>query len=148
MYPGYNFMDYGLWNYADESWSLRPVALAYGIFTRFVRPGDDAVKLALEPVHPSLRAAAVARNGEPVALFLVNLSDSEVRAGLAGILADSIWYRFEYRPDVPLKSKDIGLLPTDTLDNLTAVKLPPRSFIALVAAIRFDSFRSTSNGGR
>jgi len=148
MYPGYNFMDYGLWNYADESWSVRPVALAYGMFTRFVRPGDDSVKLALEPVHPSLRAAAVARNGEAVALFLVNLSDSEVRAGLAGIPAGSSWHRFEYRPDIPLKSKDIDLLPTDTVDNLTSVILPPKSFIALVAAIRVDHFRSTSDGDR
>ena len=134
MYPHFNLMDYGLWGYADEKWNVRPVALAYSLFTRFVRPGDDAVRLVLDPKHVTLRGAAVTRRGTPVALFLVNLSDVPVRAALKGIPAESPWNQFEYRNDAPMKSEDVLLLPSEIVQAPAQLEVPPRSLIALIRA--------------
>jgi hypothetical protein len=134
MYPGFNFMDYGLWEYADEKWRVRPVALAYSLFTRFVRPGDDAVKLALDPEHVFVRGAAVARNGVPVALFLVNLSETPINVTLEGVPAKSEWNRFEYRPDTVVKADGVLLPPSATVTEPTSLTLAAKSVVALVSA--------------
>ena len=136
MYPGFNFMDYGLWEYADEQWRVRPVALAYSLFTRFVRPGDDAVKLALDPEHVYVRGAAVARNGVPVALFLVNLSEMSISVTVEGVPANSEWDRFEYQPDGVVKPDGVLLPPSATVTEPAQVTLPATSVVALVRAAR------------
>jgi hypothetical protein len=135
MYPGFNFMDYGLWEYADAGWKVRPVALAYSLFTRFVRPGDDSVELALDPEHAFVRGAAVARDGVPVGVFLVNLSESDVRVRFAGVPEDSRWNRFEYRPDRPLKSQDVLLLPSVSVVPPMELDLAARGAIALIRLV-------------
>ncbi len=132
MYPGFNFMDYGLWEYEDAQWKVRPVALAYSLFTRFVRPGSDSVKLALDPDHAFVCSAAVARDGVPVGMFLVNLSESNVRVRFDGIPAGSPWNLFEYRPDRPLRSEDVLLLPSGSVVPPMEVDLAPRGVIALI----------------
>jgi len=132
MYPGFNFMDYGLWEYADAEWKVRPVALAYSLFTRFVRPGDDSVQLVLDPDHAFVRGAAVARDGVPVGMFLVNLSESDVRVRFDGIPKGSRWNVFHYRPDRPLKSEDVLLLPSGSLVPPLELDLAARAVIALV----------------
>jgi len=132
MYPGFNFMDYGLWEYADAGWKVRPVALAYSLFTRFVRPGDASVKLALNPEHAFLRGAAVSRDGMPVGMFLVNLSEDGVHVRFDGIPGNSRWNRFEYGADRPLKSEDVLLLPSGSVEPPVVLDLAPRSVIALI----------------
>jgi len=136
MYPSFNFMDYGLWEYADEQWRVRPVALAYSLFTRFVRPGDDAVGLALDPEHVHVRGAAIARNGVPVGLFLVNLSETPINVSLQGVPADSTWDRFEYLPDKVVKPEHVLLLPSATMIGPAQVRLPATSVVALVRSDR------------
>ena len=136
MYPGFNFMDYGLWEYADEGWRVRPVAPAYSLFTRFVRPGDDAVRLALDPEHVHLRGAAVARNGVPVGVFLVNLSETPISVALQGVPVESKWDRFDYRPDKMLKSDGVLLSSSATATEPTSLRLPPKAVVALVRSDR------------
>jgi len=132
MYPGFNFMDYGLWEYADKQWRVRPVALAYSLFTRFVRPGDDAVSLALDPEHVYVRGAAVARNGVLMGMFLVNLSEMSISVTLEGVPANSEWDRFEYQPDGVVKPDAVLLPPSATMTRPTQVKLVGKSAVALV----------------
>jgi hypothetical protein len=136
MYPGFNLMDYGLWEYADEQWRVRPVAAAYSLFTRFVRPGDDAVRLALDPDHIYVRGAAVARNGVPVGLFLVNLSETPISVALQGLPTNAKWDRFEYRPNGVVKPDGVLLTPSATMTEPAQVRLPAKSVVALVRSDR------------
>ena len=71
-YPGNGFMNYGLWNYRDRGWGVRPVYHALGCFTRMTHSGDAVRKC--ESSHPAYVAAAVAGTR----VFWVNQADREV----------------------------------------------------------------------
>lgn len=70
-YPGGNLMNYGLWNFKDRDWAVRPVYHAVGCFTRMTERG--AVVRKCVSTHPRQVAASVV--GDVV--FWVNQADTE-----------------------------------------------------------------------
>jgi len=74
-------MDFGLWRYKDQDWSIRPVYHSVAMFTRMIHAGDKAYKV--ESSHPwSVRAG---KAGDTV--FWVNMSDEDASIKLNGFSA-------------------------------------------------------------
>jgi hypothetical protein len=69
-YPGQGFMNYGLWDYKDNEWRVRPVYHAWALFTRFTKRGDAVRRV--ESTHPRTAPAALVGN----TLFWANDSNA------------------------------------------------------------------------
>ncbi|NUN97941.1 MAG: hypothetical protein HUU16_17395 [Candidatus Omnitrophica bacterium] len=83
-YPGGGFMNYGLWDFKDSDWKIRPVYHAWASFTRLTEPGDPVhVVESSHPLH--FKAARVGG-----ALFWVNLSEQPARARIDGFPAKEV----------------------------------------------------------
>lgn len=68
-YPSNGFMNYGLWNYKDRGWQVRPVYHAWAAFCRLTEPGDPVYRCESSvPAH-----VLAARIGD--VLFWVNRGD-------------------------------------------------------------------------
>lgn len=76
-YPNGAFMNYGLWNFKDRDWSVRPVYHAWSMLTRHTRAGDRVVRC--ETSHPLLQAALVGGT-----LFWVNQHTAPLRVSIEG----------------------------------------------------------------
>jgi len=79
VYPSGAFMNYGLWNFKDREWEIRPVYHAWLMFTRGTESGD-AARLCLSS-HPETVKAAFAGN----TLFWVNLGEEAVPIQVLGV---------------------------------------------------------------
>lgn len=92
-YPGFSFMDYGLWEYKDTGWKIRPVFHTFSLFTRFCPPGAQILKTSTQDPKGALRAASV-RHGSTITVFLVNPSPFPVpvRLRLKEALGDATRY--------------------------------------------------------
>lgn len=81
-YPGGGFMNYGLWNYKNRDWQVRPVYHAFANFTRLTEAGDRVIKCtSTSPGH-----VLAAQVGDT--LFWVNRSDEAAHVQLAGCAED------------------------------------------------------------
>jgi len=83
-YPGQNRMDFGFWDFKDKDWRIRPFYYAYGLYTRFARPGMTPLRVTVTPSPYDFSAAALRGDKETV-FFLNNLSHGEVTCATAGI---------------------------------------------------------------
>jgi hypothetical protein len=80
-YPGNGFMEYGLWEWANEDWRVRPVYHAFGMFPRLTERGDASY--VCESSHPqSFRAARVEDT-----VFWVNSNDEPLEVEFRGVEA-------------------------------------------------------------
>ena len=78
-YPGNGFMNYGLWNFKNRDWSVRPVYHLWADFSRLTRAGDPVFRCdSSSPAH-----VLAARIGN--ALFWVNQSDAEAEIVVEGM---------------------------------------------------------------
>lgn len=77
-YPGNGFMNYGLWEYKDDNWRIRPVYHAMANFSRFTERGDRVLRC--ESSHPNHVDAAMIND----TLFWVNKGEQEVQVTLEG----------------------------------------------------------------
>jgi hypothetical protein len=69
-YPGNGFMNYGLWNFKNRNWSVRPVYYLWADFSRLTRAGDPVFRCeSSSPAH-----VLASRIGD--VLFWVNQCDS------------------------------------------------------------------------
>lgn len=85
-YPGANFMDFGLWEFKDGQWRIRPAYYGYGLYTRFARPGLEAVRVHETPDCHDFSAAALRdQQGRTAALYLDNLSSEAVPVNIEGL---------------------------------------------------------------
>jgi hypothetical protein len=78
-----SFMNYGLWNFKNRDWSVRPVYHAWAQFTRLTEAGD-----AVRPCttsHPSVKAVVVGER-----LFFVNTSDTATRLRVEGLDVEQV----------------------------------------------------------
>lgn len=115
-YPSGWLMKYGLWNFKDKGWSLRPVFHAFSLFPRFSERGDAVQRVTSS--HPDhLRAARIGTK-----VFFVNQSAAPLPTQVAGFPVRQVVLYTE------------ATLPSDTgLPAAEAVTggqctLPPRSF--------------------
>jgi len=78
-YPGNGFMNYGLWNYKDRGWQVRPVYHAWAALCRLTEPGDAVYRCdSTAPAH--VLAARIGDN-----LFWVNRADASAKIHITGM---------------------------------------------------------------
>lgn len=96
-YPGYNFMDYGLWEFKDENWKPRPVYFAYGLFTKFMPRGSRLLEIAVSGGE-GMVLSVMAENPGAQSLFILNTSysDTKIRADLGAGMAGAQVVPFIY----------------------------------------------------
>ncbi len=77
-YPGGGFMNYGLWNFKDRNWGVRPVYTAWANFTRHTQTGDVVYRCdSSAPGH-----VQATRVGD--ILFWVNEAERPVEVSIMG----------------------------------------------------------------
>ncbi len=84
VYPGGGFMNYGLWNYKDDNWNVRPVYHAWANFTSETEAGEKVMRV--ESSHP--RQVKATRVGET--LFWVNTTDQSLPVKVVGVTGDKV----------------------------------------------------------
>ena len=84
-YPGYNKMRYGVWEFKDKNWKIRPVFYGYGLLTKFARPGMQPLKTILSSNFYNFTAAALKSNPGKYIFYAVNLSDEPARIKISGL---------------------------------------------------------------
>ncbi len=117
-YPGAEIpMNFGLWNFADRDWAVRPVYHSVAAFTRNTQRGDTAYKV--ESSRPDAVRAARVEN----TLFWANVSDQEATISLEGFEAGQVRILTE---DTIEGDRETGIL----LDGLNSSEftIPPKSF--------------------
>ena len=115
-YPGENFMNYGLWNFKDRDWAIRPVYHAIGCFTRMTERG--AAVRRCESSHPRHVNAAVVGN----VVFWINQAPRPVTIRFSEALDSPAT---AYTRDTVSADDSPGTSHTVTEDRFDA---PPESF--------------------
>jgi hypothetical protein len=77
LYPKNWRMTYGLWNYGDRAWGVRPVYYAWAMFSRLCNTGDS-----ITPVNSSHQKVCAAKVNDTV--FFANLIDDNVSVHITG----------------------------------------------------------------
>jgi len=115
-YPGGSLMNYGLWNYRDRGWGIRPVYHALGCFTRMTETGDPVRKSVSS--HPAHASAAVVRD----VVFWVNQADRKVPLVFSAALAGPAT---AYTRDTVTADDSLGMEVPVRQNRFVA---PPQSF--------------------
>ncbi len=84
-YPGYNMMKYGIWEFKDKNWEIRPVFYGYGLFSKFARGGMLPLKVEVKPESYDLTAGALKSKTGKYIFYAVNLSDKNVELKISGL---------------------------------------------------------------
>lgn len=83
-YPGNTFMNYGLWNFKNRDWQVRPAYHSFANFTRLTEAGDEVTECkSSSPQH--VLAAKVGST-----LFWVNRSDQTAEVRIEGFRPDEV----------------------------------------------------------
>ncbi len=115
-YPGGNRMNYGLWNFKDRGWSIRPVYHAVGCFTRMTEAG--AAVRRCESSHPAHVDAAVVGN----VAFWVNQAGRDVPLVFSKRLRG---HATAYTPGTVAEDDSMGIALPIRANQFDA---PPQSF--------------------
>lgn len=136
-YPGKNLMDFGLWEFKDKDWVIRPVYYSYGLFTRFASHDIQPVRVNLDPASYDLSAACVIDREGHHTFYVVNLSDSALTLNLNG-LPDRHYSVFEYAEDCLPKPVDPLYAKLNALEKIDrwspwvgTLLLRPKSLVML-----------------
>ncbi len=138
-YPGQNRMDYGLWEFKDKGWRIRPVYYGYGLFTRFARRDYLPLQVEIAPKVAELSAGALARPDGKILLYLDNLSSKEALVTCHGLPAGR-YVIYEYAserlpaPDKPGYGKLSSLIRGGYSPEAGPLSLRPRTLVLLVPA--------------
>lgn len=115
-YPGGGFMNYGLWNFKNRNWAVRPIYHAWAAFSRLTKAGDD-VYVCESSGAPNVVAAKVGKT-----LFWVNQSNQEVEVKVTGITLSETRIMTETTLS---GDRECGVTVKPDHDSFTA---PPQSF--------------------
>ena len=115
-YPGQNLMDFGLWEFKDKGWLIRPVYYSYGLFTKHACKGVKPVRVTVTPSSYDLSTACLVDRDGHHSFFAVNLSDSALTLNLTG-LPDRHYDVFEYAEDCLPKPEDPLYAMLDALEK-------------------------------
>jgi hypothetical protein len=116
-YPG-NRMTFGLWNYKDRGWGIRPVFHSHAAFTRFTDAGDTVYKCTTG-AYDHFKAAATDNT-----IFWVNISDAPIEVSIAGFSVDKVQIMTEQ--NITSSDRDVGKRITGLGDS--SFTAPPQSF--------------------
>ena len=84
-YPGYNMMKYGVWEFKDSNWKIRPVFYGYGLFFKFARAGMLPLKVEITPSCYDLTAGALKSKSGEYIFYAVNLLDKNAKLKISGL---------------------------------------------------------------
>ncbi len=115
-YPGNGFMNYGLWNFKNRNWEVRPVYHAWASFSRLTEAGDK-VFVCESSGAPHVIAAKVGKT-----LFWVNRSDQDADVRIASMKPSEIRIMTESTLSGDRES-GVVVKPNDGM-----FKAPPQSF--------------------
>jgi hypothetical protein len=115
-YSEENRMAFGLWEYKDLGWKIRPVYYAHALFTNYARGGMKTLRTRVEPASASFQAATLEGAAGGRVLYLLNLSDKPVRAEISCLPGKKYMiHRYEAgrlpAPDSPLYESAEALRP-------------------------------------
>jgi hypothetical protein len=139
-FDGDQFMRWGMWQYRDKKWALRPWSQALGLLIRDGPRGSSRAPVSgTPPKTPALgpcRCAALVHPDGGWNLFLVNRGAGDVAAEVVlpgPPKADFAVYRFDQKTWEQNQER-IDLSPVGTLPGAQRlnVTLPPRSLTVLV----------------
>lgn len=116
-YPGKR-MTFGLWNYKDRGWGIRPVYHSHAAFTRFTSAGDTVYKCTTGATD-HFKAAATDH-----AIFWVNISDKPIDVAVSGFAADKVQIMTEQ--NITPSDREVGKRITGLGDS--SFTAPPQSF--------------------
>ena len=115
-YPGNGFMNYGLWDYKDNGWKLRPVYHAMANFTRLTERGN--VVRRCDSTHPyHVLGTMVGKT-----LFWVNRCDDPAEVRVTGFEVREVRIMTEFTLE---GDRICGVLVNPSGNRFTA---PPQSF--------------------
>ena len=77
-------MNYGLWDFKDNAWEVRPVYHAWSMFTRLTKRGDPVRRV--KSTHPGSVSGALVGG----TLFWVNDSEASREVRLEGVAAAEV----------------------------------------------------------
>ena len=80
-YPGYNFMDFGLWEFKDKNWEPRPVFYLYSLFTGFCRRNSRVIETKND--CPDLIKSACIEKDNDIFIFILNKALNNQAIGVA-----------------------------------------------------------------
>lgn len=136
-YPGQNRMDFGLWDFKDRAWRIRPYYYAYGLYTRFAGAGLKPRAVVLSPGVYDISAAALEEDGEVFRVFLTSLSGNAASFTFKG-LPEGAYTVYEYGKErIPGRDAvEYGKLDAIRRDvpwvwDGTPLTVPPRTLIML-----------------
>lgn len=115
-YPGGGFMNYGLWNYKEDQWKVRPVYHAWANFSRETEAGEKVMKV--ESSHP--RQVKATQVGDT--LFWVNTTDQPASVKIIGAAGKEVRIQTE---GTLQGDRETGVLEPVKEGGFTA---PPQSF--------------------
>jgi len=123
-YPRNVMMHYGVWEYKDNDWKIRPVYYGYGLFSKFAREGMLPLKVNTKPAFTDFISGALKDKNGKYIFFIVNQSDKNVKAKISG-LPKANFEVYEYAKDrIPkmgdkLYGKIAALKTGQTIDPAT-----------------------------
>jgi len=98
---------WGLWDFKDNGWQIRPIYYAYGLYSRFSETGSQPLEVKTTPRCYDFSSSAVSDKDGNRMLYLTNLSDSEVVCKING-LAEMDYTIYEYSENSLPKPSESG----------------------------------------
>jgi len=108
-YPGKSKMDFGIWEFKDKDWQIRPVYYGYGLFCKFARAGMKPLKVNVSPNLYDVSAAVLKDDKGDKIVYLLNMSGNDIKVSISG-LGKGLYDVYEYtRENVPaMQDADYG----------------------------------------
>ncbi len=113
-YPGRMMMDWGIWEYKNLDWKIRPVYYGYGLFTKYAKPGMNPLKVDVSPEFYDFSAAALRDSNGKRIVYILNFSDTALKADISG-LNEGAFEVFEYSRDTVPSMGEKGYGRVDSL---------------------------------
>lgn len=134
---GAPLMDWGIWEFKDTNWRVRPIYYGYGLFSRYCGRGALPRKTVLSQNVYDLKAGCVEDEEGDRTFFAVNLSSASVTLNIEG-MPKGEYTVYEYTQDRLPKMGDplygrLEALRTDKVwDSASGqYKMAPRSIVML-----------------
>ncbi|MBI4977574.1 MAG: hypothetical protein HZC28_08835 [Spirochaetes bacterium] len=102
-YPGFNFMDFGLWEFKDENWKLRPVYFSYSLFTKYCPRGAAILRATSDEPDGLIRTVA-ASSGKTTTIFVINTAFNDQRVSIEPGVAAKKYSRARYDKSITADS--------------------------------------------
>lgn len=101
-------MDFGLWEFKDENWKLRPVYFAYSLFTRYCPRGAQILRTSCDEPDGLIRTVAARKDGT-VIVFVMNGAFNDQKISIDPGIAAKAFRRARYDTSITAESTDLSM---------------------------------------